>query len=128
MDLLILKKRISSFRTEGGHLRSVSDEVLGQLLHAWENWTGPALGFYRTIGVDHRKVASLIRKAKRLKREGALDSIFTEVKVEHPVQSASIKTCTGIEIHWEQNKVIRFPRVDQLIEFLKKTGNMKKAA
>ena len=41
-----------------------------EILIAWEEWTGPGSGFYSAIGVDHRKMAKLIGKAKKLKREG----------------------------------------------------------
>lgn len=122
MDLAVLKKKISTFRSEGGKLRGVSDEVLGEVIHAWENWTGTSSSFYSAIGVDHRKAATMIGKAKRLKREGAFDGDeFTEVRVlDHSVSSASISATvgTGIEILWDNQHIIRFSEVKTLIEFL----------
>lgn len=38
------KKKISTFRGDGGKVRNVSDELLVEILSAWENWTGPAKG------------------------------------------------------------------------------------
>jgi len=129
MDFTVLKKKISTFRTEGGKLRNVSDEVLGEIVHAWENWTGTTKDFYSAIGVDRRKAASLLGKAKRLKREGAFDhGDFTEINIDHNVESASIAPCSGIEIVWDNDRIIRFPQVDHLIEFLNRTGEEKKAA
>ena len=62
---------------------NVSDELLYEILLAWEEWTGPSSGFYAAIGADHRKMASLIGRAKKLKREGVFpDSNFKEVKLE----------------------------------------------
>ncbi|MBK8203419.1 MAG: hypothetical protein IPK68_14185 [Bdellovibrionales bacterium] len=82
MDLVVLKKKLSTFRSEKGKLMNVSDELLYELLVAWEGWTGPASGFYSAIGADHRKMAKLIGRAKRLKREGVFPSEeFKEIKI-----------------------------------------------
>jgi len=120
MDLTVLKKKISTFRSEGGHLRKVSDELLMEILQAWEGWTGAGKGFYSAIGVDRRKMASLLGKAKRLKREGHFPvEEFKEVKVEGV--GFPLSPC-GIEVCWDNGKVIRFSQVDSLIEFLKKVA------
>src|ERR1035438_1398977 len=82
MDLEILKKKISSFRGDGGKVKNVSDEVLMEILVAWEHWTGPAKGFATTIGMNRNSLPKLIGKAKRLRREGHFEaSEFKEVKV-----------------------------------------------
>lgn len=71
MDLAVLKKKLSTFRSgKSGRIMNVSDELLYEILLAWEEWTGPSSGFYAAIGADHRKMASLIGRAKKLKREG----------------------------------------------------------
>lgn len=36
MDLEILKKKISTYRGEGGRVQNVSDDLLGEILFAWE--------------------------------------------------------------------------------------------
>lgn len=120
MDLTVLKKKISSYRTPKGRITSIPDELLGELLHAWEQWSGPASGFYKALGVDYRKMGSLMGRAKRLKREGAFDGHeFTLVNVEEsPVQFSAITSTGGIEVVWDQHRVIRFSQVNQLIEFL----------
>lgn len=126
MDLEVLKKRISSFRTEGGHLTKVSDEILIEVLMAWEQWTGPAKGFYSAIGVNQYKMAGLIGKAKRLKREGRFPTEeFKEIKVENsPSNLVSLQSgpCSGVEILWDNGKLIRFSHVEQLVDFLKKVA------
>jgi hypothetical protein len=130
MDLTVLKKKISTFRSDGGKLRNVSDEVLAEIIHAWENWNGPTSAFYSAIGVDRRKAASMLGKAKRLKRAGVFsDGDFTEIKIDHQIHNASLIPGSGIEIVWDNQRIIRFSQVDQLIDFLyKTTGDMKKAA
>jgi hypothetical protein len=124
VDLEILKKRLSSYRTPKGRLTRVPDELLVDILLAWEQWTGPAAGFYSSLGADHRKMAGLIGRAKKLKREGFFpEENFKEIKVSGSVESAAIlNPCQGIEIVWDQGKVIRFPEVDQLVDFLKKVA------
>ncbi len=121
MDLEILKKRLSSYRTPKGRLTRVPDELLVDILLAWEQWTGS--GFYTALGADHRKMAGLIGRAKKLKREGFFpEEVFKEIKVSEPGSSSPLNPCQGIEIVWDQGKLIRFPEVQLLIEFLKKVS------
>lgn len=124
VDLEILKKRLSSYRTPKGRLTRVPDELLVDILLAWEQWTGPASGFYSALGADHRKMAGLIGRAKKLKREGFFpEEAFKEIKLEGSVSGAVTATpCQGIEIVWDNGKLIRFPQVELLIDFLKKAG------
>ena len=123
MDLEILNKKVSSYRDDGGRVRKVSDELLIEILEAWEQWTGPAKGFYSALGVSAKGISSIIGKAKKLKREGFPTGDFKEIQVEHSSSpSGQPGPCTGIELYWDQGKVIRFPEVDQLVEFLKKVA------
>jgi hypothetical protein len=123
MDLEILKKKISTFRGEGGIVRKVSDDVLIEILGAWEQWTGPGKDFARAIGMNRNAIPKLIGKAKKLKREGFPTDGFKEIRIENSdVALSSQVPCIGIELCWDQTKVIRFPQVDQLIDFLKKVA------
>lgn len=124
MDHAILKKKISTFRGEGGKLRNVSDELLGEILVAWESWTGPSSVFYSSIGVDYRKMAGFLGKAKKLKREGrfADTSEFKEIQIEGSSAPGFSSSAGGIELSWSEGKVIRFSQVEQLVEFLKKAA------
>lgn len=124
MDLAILKKKISTYRTQGGHLTKVSDELAMEILYAWEQWTGPSNGFYLAIGVNAKKMASVIGKAKKLKRDGHFPAEdFKEIKLADSGVSAGFGggPC-GIEISWDGGKVIRFSEVSQLVDFLKKVA------
>ena len=124
MDLEILNKKVSSYRDNGGRVRKVSDELLLEILEAWEQWTGPASGFYTALGVSAKGIASIIGKAKKLKREGFPAGNFKELKIDGAAgpESGSSVPCTGIELSWTGGRVIRFPQVDQLVEFLKKAA------
>jgi hypothetical protein len=126
MDLEILKKKISTFRGDGGRVRITDDHLLMEILYAWEQWKGPMKGFYRAIGVSHEGMASIIGKSKKLRREGKFPAEdFKEIKVEgsgSPSGTGSTGPCSGIELSWTEGRVIRFPQVDQLLEFLKKSA------
>ena len=74
MDLVTLKKKLSTYVSDGGRLRNVSEEVLYEVLSAWENWAGSATEFYRSIGFTRRQMAKLLGKAKKMKREGHFGS------------------------------------------------------
>jgi hypothetical protein len=123
MDLAVLKKKLSTFRSETGKLMNVSDDLLYEILVAWETWTGPASGFYSAIGADHRKMAKLIGRAKRLKREGVFPSDeFKEIKISESPSGFVTGACQGMEILWDNTKLIRFSQVELLIDFLKKAS------
>ena len=125
MDNTILKKKLSTFRSPKGLIRDVTPEVLHDLLRAWEGWTGSSQEFYQSIGVSRRQAAGILGKAKRLQREGAFGALeFNEVKVGEllPGITGLGGPCTAIELNWEGGKVIRFPQVEQLVDFLKKAA------
>jgi hypothetical protein len=121
MELDILKKKLSAFQGEGGRTRNVSDELLLEILSSWEHWGGSSKDFYKGIGVSKTGIGSILGKAKRLKREGA-SMPFNELKVEGITNAADpFQIPCDIEIT-ENNKIIRFRKVDLLIEYLKKVA------
>lgn len=124
MDLEILKKKVSSFRGDGGRVRKVNDELLMEILQAWEQWTGPAAGFSKSLGVSIKGMSSIIGKAKKLKREGHFPpEDFKEIKIAESGSAGSgLPPCSGVEIAWDNGRLIRFTQVDQLIDFLKKVS------
>jgi hypothetical protein len=125
MDLEVLKKRISTFRGEGGRVRITDDILLLEILSEWEKWTGPADGFYKAIGVSSNGMGSIIGRAKKRRREGHFPAdAFKEIKIADSAaaQLRALGPCSGIEIAWDTNKLIRFNDVDLLVDFLKKVG------
>lgn len=125
MDNTILKKRFNTFKTEGGRLKKVSDDLLIDFLRAYEQWPGSATDFYRDIGISKQQFAVLMKKAKRLCREGhhPESGEFKEIALANlPGLGVGGVPCQAIELCLEQGKVIRFPVVDQLVEFLKKAA------
>lgn len=126
MDLEILKKKLSTYRTSRGQVRNVSDELLMEVLSSWEQWAGPTKGFYTAVGVSAKGMASIIGKAKKLKREGHFPvESFKEIKIEEtPSNMTSLMSgpCQGVEVLWDNGKLIRFSQVEQLVDFLKKVA------
>ena len=124
MDLEILKKKISTYRTDGGHIKIKDDGLLLELLSAWEQWTGPATGFSSAVGVHRKAIPTLIGRAKKLRREGFPAGEFKEIKIEggSAPMGQSSGPCVGIELGLTDGRVIRFPAVDPLLEFLKKAA------
>ena len=63
-------------------MKNVPDELLVDILDAWESCEGPSKSFYKAIGSTSAQMASLMGRAKRLKREGIVGSgEFKEVNV-----------------------------------------------
>ena len=127
MDNAVLKKRLNTFKSAKGTLRQVSDDVVIDVLRTWENWPGTASDLYRDLGLSKMQLVTMIQKAKRLIKNGVItESEFREVKL--PVPSGAGGTgfpgapCIGIELAWDQGKIIRFSEVSQLVEFLKKVA------
>jgi hypothetical protein len=121
MDLGILKKKLSSYKTDGGYVKNVSGDLLIEILSAWESWTGPSKGFYSSLGINGKSGGRMIGEAKKLKREGFATDGFKEIKVIGS-EAGNVGPCQGIEIVWENGKLIRFPQVEQLVDFLKKVS------
>lgn len=121
MDLGVLKKKLSSYRTEGGYVKNVNGDLLIEILLAWESWTGASSGFYSGLGINSKSGARMIGEAKKLKRDGFAADGFKEIKISSGDRPLS-GPCQGIEIVWENGKLIRFPQVETLIDFLKKVA------
>ncbi len=126
MDLEILKKKVSTFRGEGGRVRVTDDALMMQILLAREQWTGPAKSFYPAIGVSQTGMASIIGRAKKLRREGAFPADdFKAIAVTSGPQTLSsghLGPCQGVELIWDGGRLIRFQEVNQLLEFLKQAS------
>jgi hypothetical protein len=126
MDLTTIKKKLSTFVSAKGYFTNISDDVLFEVLVAWENWPGTSKEFYRSLSFSQTQMAGIIGKAKKLKREGHFGSAdFKQVAIEADPASlpvAPVNPCLGAEITWTNGRVIRFAGVDMLVDFLKKAS------
>lgn len=122
MDMEVLKKKLDTYRNKRGRIVNVPDELRLEVLAGWEQWKGPAADFYTALGSSYKGMGSMIGKAKRLRREGHFPvEEFKEIKVADSGPPI-IGPCAGLEIVWDNGKLIRFSQVDQLVEFLKKVA------
>ena len=120
MDNVILKKRLSSFKTDKGMYTKISDDLLVDILRAWEAWTGNSKEFYQSLGMSKQQLANVIKKGKKLSKKGNYGSgEFKELKLDSLVGASSV---LPIEVNWDKGKVIRFSQVDALVDFLKKVA------
>jgi hypothetical protein len=122
MDNMVLKKKLNTFKTARGTLSKVSDEVFMEVLRACENWPGTAADLYRDLGLSKMQMVTMIQKAKRLVKSGAVtEGEFKEIQTGM-ASGASLVANGSIELAWDQGKIIRFAQVEQLIDFLKKVA------
>ena len=126
MDIEVLKKKISTFRCgESGRVKITDDGLMMEILLTWEQWKGPIKEFYKAIGISHSGMASILGKAKKMRREGHFPADeFKEVKIADGIAAgaSSLMGCNVIELSWENGRLIRFGQVEQLIDFLKKAA------
>ena len=84
MDNGVLRKRLNTYKAgKDGRLSKVGDDVVMEVLRAWENWPGTAADLYRDLGLSKMQLVTMIQKAKRLVKSGVIpEPEFKEVKVE----------------------------------------------
>jgi len=123
VDNTVLRKKLNTYKSgKSGMLRQVADDVVLEVLRAWENWPGTTIDLYRELGLSKMQLVTMIQKAKRLVKSGAVaEGDFKEIKVAPCAPSALGGGCT-IELAWEGGKLIRFAQVEQLVDFLKKVA------
>lgn len=121
MDNAVLRKRLSTFKSSKGNLIKVSDDLLFDVIRVWEAWSGTSTELAKELGVHVKQLAFIVRKAKKLHREGRFpESDFKEIKVESSQALGFTGGPCGIEIAWDNGKLIRFAQVEQLVDFLKR--------
>ena len=122
MDNNVLKKRINTFKSSKGVLKNMSNEVIIDVLRAWEQWPGTAADLYRDLGIKKGQMSSIIKRAKKLVNSGMVaESEFKEIEVEEiKTEYPPISGC-GIELVWKDN-IIRFGSSELLVDFLKKAA------
>lgn len=117
---LVLKKRLNTCRSSSGRLSNIPDNLVMEIVRAWERWPGTAKSFYTSIGIKKQQMGSIIKKGKRIIREGK-DKLgpFVPVEVKKPSNQQNDHN-SPIILNWDKKKTIRFYQVNQLLEFLKK--------
>ena len=125
MDLLIIRKKIDGFRSGNGQLQNVPPELLLELRQAWENYTGPAEEFRRELGMKVGTLRKLLIDSKKLNHVlASADAVGLESETQGTSTTESMRNsgCHLELVYDGGNKVIRFPSMDSLIEFLKRAA------
>ena len=123
MDNNVIKKRLNTFKSSTGSLRQISDDVIIDVLRAWENWPGTSAKLYRELGLSKMQLVTIIKKAKNLVKCGVVtEDEFKEITIDNSENENSRSSPCSIELVWDNNKVIRFAQVEQLVNFVKKVA------
>ncbi len=134
MDLMILKKKIDGYRAGNGSIKNVSPELLLELRQTWENFTGSQEQFRAELGMKTGTLRKLLVESKKLNHvlgsAGAMGVALGESEggsndLGHDATQAEEEGQARhmLELAFDHgDKVIRFPNVDTLIDFLRKTA------
>jgi len=121
MENTVIKKRLNTYKSDGGRLSKVDDEVVLDVLRAWENWQGSTADLYRELGLSKMQLLIMLKKGKKLVKNGAgSGGGFKEISISAPTGSGG--TGYAIEVSLEQGRLVRFKEASQLVEFLKLMG------
>lgn len=115
----ILKKRLNTFRNDKGAIRGIPEDLVIDILRAWEQWAGTARSFYQSIGLKKQQLSVIIKKGKRLLKDSK-EKIgpFIPVKINKTHSTSS----APIVLIWDKKRSIRFYQVEHLVEFLKQAA------
>lgn len=130
MELGILKKRLDGYRDSGRSLRNVPPELLLELRQSWERYEGSPEQFRSELGVKTGTLRKLLVESKKLNHviasAGAVGIAVEEVAeggTSEPHSEGDGIPGNKLELVFDHgSKVIRFPSVDLLIDFMRKTG------
>jgi len=121
MDFEILRKKLDGYKTPGGHYKNIKGELLVELLRIWESHVGPSTEIAKQLGMKRQQLARLIKEARRVAATtDAVDPAFEALQIQQATEGAVASI--GIEVNWGPDKIIRFPTVDTLMDFLRKAS------
>jgi len=115
----ILKKRLNTFKNAKGALYGLSDDLIIDLVKAWERWPGTAKSFYQSIGIKKQQMGFIIKKGKQLFKDGK-EKLGPFIPVE--IKPSTDCPKAPMILNLDRKKSIRFYQVDHLVEFLKKAA------
>ena len=116
---IILKKRVNTFKNAKGALYGLPDDLIIDLVRAWERWPGSSKSFYQGIGVKKEQMGFIIKKGKRIFKEGG-EKLGPFIPVE--IKSTDHCEKAPMVLKWDKKNSISFYQVDHLLEFLKKAA------
>ncbi len=123
MDNAILRKRINTFKSSKGTIKNMNNDVIIEVLRAWEQWPGSSADLYRELDIKKGQLSSIIKRAKKIINSGVIvESEFKEIEIEESCPVPISASGCGIELVWDGDKIIRFGDATLLLDFLKKAA------
>lgn len=121
MDYDVMKKKLDTYRKSNGQFKRVHGDLLIELLRMWESWTGAPSEFAKKLGMRSKQLGSLVREGRKIATSTEnIEGVFHPLEI--PGVSEPTAPCHGIEVVWDGGKIIRFPTVDTLMDFIKKAS------
>jgi len=128
MDMAILKKKIDGYRDSAGSIKNVAPELLLELRQSWEHYIGSPDQFRSELGIRAGTLRNLLKESKKLNHvlasAGAVSLAVGSGDSEGTVAPHSTENGASsnvLELTFDNgSKVIRFPNVDLLIDFMRK--------
>ncbi len=132
MDLMILKKKIDGYRAANGCIKKLPPELLLELRQTWENYAGTPEQFRSELGVKTGTLRNLLVESKKLNHviasAGAVGLVVQNAEESAMSDQGHIQSIVSsqgdmLELVFDHGtKVIRFPNVDTLVDFLRKSA------
>jgi hypothetical protein len=125
MDLMTLKKKIDGFKNRNGQLRDVAPDLLFEIRQTWENYTGPVEQFRRELGIRVGTLRKLLIESKKLNHVLASSEAVGLTSSESVASNAEEMKGSQkpLELVYDGgSKILRFPTLDLLMEFLRKAS------
>ena len=132
MDLIILKKKIDGYRAANGSIKNPPPELLLELRQTWEHYTGTPEEFRSELGIKTGTLRNLLVESKKLNHviasAGAMGFVAENAEGgatpgQNHFQNVANNGTDALELVLDHGiKVIRFPSVDLLVDFLRKSA------
>ena len=127
MDLMILKKKIDGYRAGNGTIKNPPPELLLDLRQTWEHYTGTPEQFRSELGMKLGTLRKLLVESKKLNHviasAGAVGLVSADPDGTSGEASVQASGSDALELVFDHGtKVIRFPSVDMLVDFLRKSA------
>ena len=130
MGLMILKKKIDGYRAANGSIKNVPPELLLEIRQTWGHYTGTPEQFRSELGVKTGTLRNLLVESRKLNHviasAGAVGLVAENAEESAMLGQDHIEGAVNsdaLELVFDHGiKVIRFPNVDLLVDFLRKSA------
>ena len=132
VDLMVLKKKIDGYRDSAGSIKNMHPELLIELRQTWENYSGSSEQFRSELGVKIGTLRKLLTESKKLNHVIASATAVALAIGGGTEEEGSIGAAHSegdgtlprtVDLSFDHgSKVIHFPSVDLLIDFMRRSA------